>query len=378
ILLVDFNTCSLRYPLHDPERLQLWLKHIGCGEWTPSGHQYLCHEHFEPSCFISRWGMRYLANNAMPTIFDLSEPSKITATQSGKVACRNVPVVHDCCPGAVKLCAVTVKSSTPSEELPLPVLNGTGNRRLAVTSGSQSTGTIPVMLLRSAGELVCCRDSGRKVVVVFKGPSSDVAEVCIDAAASVIMNMAAGVEQKNCDLSPLAVVNAEGKDSTTDQQGGEVQVVACFDMIPSVPCPLSSISVPAGLPGLYDHPMPSPGSLVLTLEKLVSVTEEGLQKMETDAQQSSQLEEHRLSKDQLGAIATELQKRVKVLQQRHRRHLEKLLGLESVAAQLRQSNLLMEERLQLLEKVYLQTSAAVSDTGKTVAIIYEDDNTPYV
>lgn len=58
-----------------------------------------------------------------------------------------------------------------------------------------------------------------------------------------------------------------------------------------------------------------------------------------------------LSKEQLEAIVCELQKKVKVLQQRHRRHLEKLLGLENTVSQLRQSNLLNEERLQLLERV---------------------------
>lgn len=50
-------------------------------------------------------------------------------------------------------------------------------------------------------------------------------------------------------------------------------------------------------------------------------------------------------------IVAELQKKVKVLQQRHRRHLDKLLGLENTVSQLRQSNLLNEERLQLLERV---------------------------
>lgn len=47
----------------------------------------------------------------------------------------------------------------------------------------------------------------------------------------------------------------------------------------------------------------------------------------------------------------ELQKKVKVLQQRHRRHLDKLLGLETTVSQLRQTNLVNEERLQLLERV---------------------------
>lgn len=141
-----------------------------------------------------------------------------------------------------------------------------------------------------------------------------------------------------------------------------------------------------------------------------------------------------LSKEQLEAIVSELQKKVKVLQQRHRRHLEKLLGLENTVSQLRQSNMLNEERLQLLERVksfkylhevipdylfpvkqsaqsemtrgrhwthpgentvkmwngkflfacsrlpqaYIQTSAAVSDAGETVAIIYEEDDAAYL
>lgn len=59
-----------------------------------------------------------------------------------------------------------------------------------------------------------------------------------------------------------------------------------------------------------------------------------------------------LSKEQLEGIVCELQKKVKVLQQRHRRHLEKLFGLENTVSQLRQSNLLNEERLQLLERVF--------------------------
>lgn len=65
-----------------------------------------------------------------------------------------------------------------------------------------------------------------------------------------------------------------------------------------------------------------------------------------------------LSKEQLEVIVLELQKKVKMLQQRHRRHLEKLVGLENTVSQLRQNNLLNEERLQLLERVmglkYLQ------------------------
>lgn len=67
-------------------------------------------------------------------------------------------------------------------------------------------------------------------------------------------------------------------------------------------------------------------------------------------------------------IVSELQKKVKMLQQRHRRHLEKLVGLENTVSQLRQNSLLNEERLQLLERVmglnYLQTEYIISPRQK--------------
>lgn len=68
-------------------------------------------------------------------------------------------------------------------------------------------------------------------------------------------------------------------------------------------------------------------------------------------------------------IVSELQKKVKMLQQRHRRHLDKLVGLENTVSQLRQNNLLNEERLQFLERVvslkHLQIECIISPTHKS-------------
>lgn len=83
-----------------------------------------------------------------------------------------------------------------------------------------------------------------------------------------------------------------------------------------------------------------------------------------------------LSKEQLEAVVAELQEKVKMLQQRHHRQLDKLQGLEQTVGQLRQSNLQYEERLQLLERAYLQTNVA-TDSGEIMTIIYEDENSEY-
>lgn len=62
-----------RFPLQDTARLQQWLRNMGRESWTPSRHQYICHEHFAPSCFKVRWGIRYLENDAVPTVFQGAE-----------------------------------------------------------------------------------------------------------------------------------------------------------------------------------------------------------------------------------------------------------------------------------------------------------------
>ena len=63
----------VRFPLQDTARLQQWLRNMGRENWTPSRHQYICHEHFAPSCFRVRWGIRYLDSDAVPTIFQEAE-----------------------------------------------------------------------------------------------------------------------------------------------------------------------------------------------------------------------------------------------------------------------------------------------------------------
>ncbi|KAM9334634.1 THAP domain-containing protein 5-like [Symphorus nematophorus] len=70
------------FPLQDKLRLQKWVDNMKREEWTPSRHQYLCSEHFTEDCFDIRWGIRYLKNTAIPTIFPSTEDDvekKVTA-----------------------------------------------------------------------------------------------------------------------------------------------------------------------------------------------------------------------------------------------------------------------------------------------------------
>ncbi|XP_063252738.1 THAP domain-containing protein 5 isoform X2 [Prinia subflava] len=62
-----------KFPLRDKERLEKWLRNMKRSSWTPSKHQLLCSDHFTPDSLDVRWGIRYLKNTAVPTIFSSSD-----------------------------------------------------------------------------------------------------------------------------------------------------------------------------------------------------------------------------------------------------------------------------------------------------------------
>ncbi|XP_075956314.1 THAP domain-containing protein 5-like [Anarhichas minor] len=395
-----------KFPLQDPVRLQQWLSNMRRGSWTPSRHQYICHEHFAPSCFKVRWGIRYLESDAVPTVFQEAEKRKaadpserkpkrlratgdqsITESGDGTLAVDAVETESKAT-HTVHLYEITVDPSQQGETGRLEASDA-GESDLASVKEFKTGQSFPFTLLQTVNAL---SNSG-EVVVMSECPAGEGQDELLNGITAAIFTQGHGLVSE--DVSSTAEEPSDPR---------ETQVIAYFETIPNVfpgeaaaqlsVCPdtvlssaLSSKPITSTLTIVSKHTPPSPTSLVLTVERLDTDEGEGDDGTweEGDGAEllDRQLEEHcyhksSLSKEQLEAIVAELQKKVKVLQQRHRRHVEKLLGLESTVSQLRQSNLLNEERLQLLERAYIQTSAAVSDAGGTVTIIYEEDDAAYL
>ncbi|NXP05730.1 THAP5 protein, partial [Thinocorus orbignyianus] len=70
------------FPLHDKERLEKWLRNMKRDAWTPSKHQLLCSDHFTPDSLDVRWGIRYLKHNAVPTIFSSPDDEAKDSSQN--------------------------------------------------------------------------------------------------------------------------------------------------------------------------------------------------------------------------------------------------------------------------------------------------------
>ncbi|XP_029027027.1 THAP domain-containing protein 5-like isoform X2 [Betta splendens] len=412
-----------KFPLQDPLRLQHWLQNMGRENWTPSRHQYICHEHFAPSCFKVRWGIRYLESDAVPTVFQAAESLqkrkavdqrekpkrlRVDCSQSGTGggdAAASDAVEAEGFLHALQLYEITVDA--PQQADPSLVQTRPTERdhsdleQPASADGVRMGPTVPLTLIQTLHD--GSGGDSAEVVLVSEGqdPLVDGITAAILAQGRGLLVDHSALEQAGDAVASLVTV---ATDELSNGDGQETQVIAYFETIPNVlpsessarfnfspdtvmSSALSSKPITSTLPIVSKHMPVSPASLVLAVERLDTDGEElndGASEEEVSLErQDHQLEEHcyhknSLSKEQLEAIVTELQKKVKVLQQRHRRHLEKLLGLENTVSQLRQSNLLNEERLQLLERAYVQTSAAVSDAGETVAIIYEEDDAAYV
>ncbi|KAF3693292.1 THAP domain-containing protein 5 [Channa argus] len=421
-----------KFPLQDPVRLQQWLRNMGRENWTPSRHQYICHEHFAPSCFKVRWGIRYLESDAVPTVFQEAGKRKATDQREKKPkrlrvnSNRSITVSDDRIEAGdavdvgsmlhtVHLYEITVEPS-PQGETSLVESSHVGESQLtnsmASVDGFETGANFPLTLIQTVDDLSSSEEN-TEVVLMSECPASEGQDELVNGITAAILTQGPGMvvdgSALGCTNDVVASLAVEDVVCTTEglpniHEGHESQVIAYFETIPNVfpsetsaqfafspdtvlSSALSSKPITSTLPIVSKHMPASPTSPVLAVESLDTEGEEvGDGKSEEDVgieQGDQQLEEHcyyknSLSKEQLEAIVTELQKKVKVLQQRHRRHLEKLLGLENTVSQLRQSNLVNEERLQLLERAYTQTSAALSDAGETVAIIYEEDDAAYL
>lgn len=115
------------FPLHDKPRLQKWVDNMHRKGWTPSRHQYLCSEHFTEDCFDIRWGIRYLKNTAIPTIFppieDDSERKNTIIQRSPKDGPRTLDTIiertcskHSHCNRPLILSCTNNKSNMTTKE----------------------------------------------------------------------------------------------------------------------------------------------------------------------------------------------------------------------------------------------------------------------
>ncbi|XP_061452383.1 THAP domain-containing protein 8 [Rhineura floridana] len=440
-----------KFPLHNPERLQQWLSQMNQEKWVPTKHQHLCSEHFAPSCFEYRWGVRYLKPDAIPTIFQTPDgslkrenPARTPSDVPGKkliLEChreKSMPeprAINHPEPSTLETLAIAIDPSVAAAPIYVETQSSASDLDFHTLSGSLvgAVNLVPLVQIVEPLKAVTLTvaspveavpgqplpDPVDQQVVDFLAslppsaleamPSSSVgaskpfcAEVAVPcevvaAAANqpplqaLVGDQPLAAEQgaliiENVSIEPFLEANpAAAAAVLSSLQESSTEMVAYFETIPTAPiaaAPSSGVTPPETvLSSALSLPIVSTVPIVSNQASPEASPTEEVKPEELSSAESlvEELEEHCYHKyegttSELVEVVMSLQKKVKVLQQRHRRHCAKLEAMEGVVEQLRKENLVSEEKLKLLEMACLQSSTIVPESGGAVAIICQDSD----
>ncbi|XP_072308834.1 THAP domain-containing protein 5-like [Eucyclogobius newberryi] len=346
-----------KFPLHDPERLHLWLSNMGQTHWTPAQHQYICHKHFAPSNFKVCGGVRYLKNTAVPTLF---QKEKLLGESEIRTKLRwpnNNQSIKT-------LGCVTVDAQVESRHSQI---------RFEDQDSSQAEMNMLAfkdqpMTLRMMEDFNLVGEGKEMVLIPENLEDAHSGEELEDMMYTIV------------DLSNVEI----------DQTAG----VAYFETIPNVISSLTPQLTVIPDTVLSSALSPQPITSIVPIVSKYTQSSKVVKSPDSEENEDDDVTadicsfEHQqqmehcyhknsMSKEQLEATVIELQRKVRILQQRHPTHLDKLDELEKTVGQLKQSKLLYEERLQRLERAYFQANATLADPEEIVTIIYEEESPEY-
>eukprot|EP00079_Xenopus_tropicalis_P009113 XP_002932859.1 PREDICTED: THAP domain-containing protein 5 isoform X1 [Xenopus tropicalis] len=331
------------FPLHDRGRLKEWLCNMKQNKWYPTKHQVLCSDHFTPDSFSMRWGIRYLKPNAIPTIFSFTNNSQDTSeldvstkegmqddaeidtdTLMSHVFCPNVTnklnhgfdrdkyIDSDCKEVHLKnTMNGIIISDSKATDLYFPNSDYEIQAQLMTSSKSCQTSSENV-IVSSVEDLIC---QNNQVCFELQTDQNYVTE-------NVQEDHYSNVQKETLSLG---LVKQSSKQMAADKNS------------------VLTLIVPGGLAG----------NVISNNHQFTSLEKLGF---ENDAQSTSEILESEHSycrqttdRHYLWQKIAKLQSKIAVLEVQENATLSRLKSLESLITQLKQENLLSDEKLEILE-----------------------------
>ncbi|NXT99387.1 THAP5 protein, partial [Buphagus erythrorhynchus] len=366
------------FPLHDKERLEKWLRNMKRDSWTPSKHQLLCSDHFTPDSLDVRWGIRYLKNTAVPTIFsspddeekDSSQNSPQQAQKENKeetnVVSEKVSVpLEPCTPKknsviaqnvdkkAEVVCSTALSKPLQIQNLQLPNEGGFLADNVILDSSSKQyvhqpnpvLMTAAVQSMEATSVHTSIEDSGgcTATVLQFTDPDYLNSSLKLDSALGLVTDYAvensvphvvcSGEVQTSEDAVLLSTVTQTIEQFT----GSEESVIA--------------IIMPAENP---EEPERVNSSFLPVNEEFLDIEETEV--IEYDRNEILQTEHsycrQDIDRDHLWQNISKLHSKITLLEMQEVKTLGRLRSLEALTRQLKQENLLSEEKLKMVENYF--------------------------
>ncbi|XP_044310563.1 THAP domain-containing protein 5 isoform X1 [Varanus komodoensis] len=394
----------LRFPLHDKERLEKWLRNMKCGTWTPSKHQVLCSDHFTPDSLDVRWGIRYLKTSAVPTIFSSSDnqekglsQKKMQERRTEDAKERNKSVattsLKSCSPKRIiieeslyrKALCTTPSKSSGKEELLQNIVKAENNiaypnnivkqymeqaRSVLVAADVENTGTADLntpensstnsvenpfhstttILQTSVHDLHLCLDHvSDSETTVLQATHPEHLESSLE-----INNVTVPIPDLPSDRSNTHIADCSVEVQQTDENSVLLQTVSQAleefsgnkESVITIIVPSEGPRTPLLLEGSF---LPTEQELNVEIENSMCITSgSGIEVLQTEHSYCRQ----DTDKEQLWQKIAKLHSKIALLEVQERKTLSRLKSLEALIAKLKQENLLSEEKLKIVENCF--------------------------
>ncbi|NWZ16315.1 THAP5 protein, partial [Agelaius phoeniceus] len=365
------------FPLHDKERLEKWLRNMKRDSWTPSKHQLLCSDHFTPDSLDVRWGIRYLKNTAVPTIFSSPDDEEKDSSQNSSqqvqkkdqeetnVVSEKVSVpLEPCTPKknsviaqnveekAEVVCSTALSEPLQIQNLQLPHEGGFQADHVILDSSSRQyihqpnpiVMTAAAQSMEATGAHTSVEHSGgcTATVLQFTDP------YCLNS--SLKLNSALG------SVTDYAVENSVPHVVCSEVQTSEDAVLLstvtqAIEQFSGTEESVIAIIMPAESP---EEPERVNTSCLPVKEEFLDIEETEV--IEYDGNEILQTEHsycrQDIDRDHLWQKISKLHSKVTLLEMQEVKTLGRLRSLEALIRQLKQENLLSEEKLKLVENYF--------------------------
>ncbi|NWX26900.1 THAP5 protein, partial [Notiomystis cincta] len=368
------------FPLHDKERLEKWLRNMKRDSWTPSKHQLLCSDHFTPDSLDVRWGIRYLKHTAVPTIFSAphdeekdssqNSPEQIQKEDQGETNAvsekasvplepctpkKNLVIAQNVEEKAEVVCSTALSKPLQIQNLQLPNEGGFEADSVILDSSSkhyeQQQQPNPVLMAAAAQNMeatsvyTSVEDPGGCPATVLQFTDADYFN------SSLKLNKASGSVTDYAVESSVPHVVCSSDVETTEDAVLLSTITQTIEQFSGSEESVVTIIVPAENPEEPERV----NSSVLTVKEEFLDTEE-TEVIEYDASEILQTEHsycrQDIDRDHLWEKISKLHSKITLLEMQEVKTLGRLRSMEALLRQLKQENLLSEEKLKMVENYF--------------------------
>ncbi|XP_029470855.1 THAP domain-containing protein 5 isoform X3 [Rhinatrema bivittatum] len=343
------------FPLHDTQRLEKWLRNMKRGSWVPSKHHYLCSDHFTPDSFDVRWGITYLKPNAIPTVFCATQEFKkrdyfkyklqmkeqepeeeISETIELNSLCKSSEPYFTKNPGTIEELNIRAETSCLRSELHLqhnePTLKLAS---FASIENGMFSSSLENLLNSSTTPMECTKSDH----FLESKNTANITEDSIENPISLLEVSSMDIQQTNKN-SVLFNTSTKTIEQFNTKENSVITII--------VPTEFSEE------PSLVASSIASPQQQLVKLEN--AEFKESIWKDMDSGAEVLQTEHsycrHYIYRDHLWQKIAKLHSKITVLEVQERKTLSRLKSLEALIGQLKQENLLSEEKLRIVKNCF--------------------------